>query len=153
MSEEDALAALREARRVLVPGGAITCIEVDYATIKAGPPTPALKSTLTAVGEAMRAYGQSDPGTQLWGWLDEAGFSNIDPGERLFSFRHSEVDPLARYLADVVEATVSDIASAATTADEETLRRGVRDLRAGTAHSMRCLIHKARATSGGAFVF
>jgi ubiquinone/menaquinone biosynthesis C-methylase UbiE len=149
MGEEGALAALREARRVLVPGGTITCIEVDYATIKAGSPTPALKSTLTAIGEAMRAFGQSDAGTQLWGWLDEAGFSNIDPGERLFSFRHPEVAPWARYLADVVEATVSDIASVATTADEETLRRGVGELRAGTAHSIRCAIHKARATSGG----
>jgi ubiquinone/menaquinone biosynthesis C-methylase UbiE len=146
MTEGGAKTALREAQRVLAPGGTITCIEADYATLKAGPPTPALKVTFTAMGEAMRAFGQSDAGTQLWGWLDETGFRDIDPGERLFSFRDPAIVPVARYFADTVEATVTDITSVTSTADEATLRQGARELRAGTVQWLRCVIHKAHAT-------
>ena len=39
----DAPGALREARRVLVSGGRITAIEVDYSTCHAEPSTPALR--------------------------------------------------------------------------------------------------------------
>jgi ubiquinone/menaquinone biosynthesis C-methylase UbiE len=39
----DPLAALREARRVLVQGGRITAIEVDYATCRAEPSTTAVE--------------------------------------------------------------------------------------------------------------
>src|SRR5215218_8765509 len=38
----DPLAALRVARRVLVPGGRITAIEVDYSTVRAEPLPPEL---------------------------------------------------------------------------------------------------------------
>jgi ubiquinone/menaquinone biosynthesis C-methylase UbiE len=148
LTADDAVVALREARRVLVPGGTITAIEVDYATFAFVPSTPSIQSLWSAVTQAMRTFGQDDAGTRLSGWLDEAGFTNIDPGERLFSYRGAEVGPSARYLADVAEASINDIASLLGTADEETLRRGLRELRELDDHPearLRYVIHKARA--------
>ena len=70
----DPLAALREARRVLVPEGRITAIEVDYSTARAEPSTPELDALFVAMVGAMAASGWSDAGTRLPGWLREAGF-------------------------------------------------------------------------------
>ena len=61
--------ALREARRVLVPGGAITAIEVDYGTCRAQPSTPAIEALFDAMVRGMAASGWSDAGTRLPGWL------------------------------------------------------------------------------------
>jgi ubiquinone/menaquinone biosynthesis C-methylase UbiE len=148
MTEHDAKAALREARRLLSPGGTITSIELDYATIKVGPPTAALDALMPALVQAMRTFGQSDAGTQLWGWLEETGFSGIDPGERLYSFRGAEAEPMARYLADSVEGAMTAITSLPCTPDEETLRQALTELRGFGAESwVRCVVHKAQATA------
>ena len=63
----DPPAALREARRVLVPNGAITAIEVDYATCRAEPSTPAMEALFRAMVQGMAASGWSDAGTRLPG--------------------------------------------------------------------------------------
>jgi hypothetical protein len=52
-----------------------------------------------------RAFGQSDAGTQLGGWLDEAGFHDIRPGERLFAFHGAESGPVGNYIRFVVHKT------------------------------------------------
>src|SRR5205823_10020560 len=51
----DPVAALREARRVLGPRGAITAIEVDYSTCRASPSTPALDALLRTMVQGMAA--------------------------------------------------------------------------------------------------
>ena len=63
----DPPAALREARRVLAPGGAITAIEVDYSTVRAEPSTPALEALFGTLVRGMAAAGWSDAGTRLPG--------------------------------------------------------------------------------------
>ena len=124
----DPPAALREARRVLVPEGRITAIEVDYSTCSAEPSTPALEALFRAMVQGMAASGWSDAGTRLPGWLREAGFRAVDEGERPFWWRDDELVGQARYAADVIESALPALAQLPG-ADEEELRAGLRDLR------------------------
>jgi ubiquinone/menaquinone biosynthesis C-methylase UbiE len=63
----DPLAALREARRVLVQSGRITAIEVDYATCRAEPSTHAVETLFRAMVHGMAMSGWSDAGTRFAG--------------------------------------------------------------------------------------
>jgi SAM-dependent methyltransferase len=125
----DAVAALREARRVLVAGGAITAIEVDYSTCRAEPSTPALEAIFRAMVAGMAASGWGDAGTRLPGWLGEAGFRDVDPGERVFSWHGEDLARQANYAADVMESAL-DALVRLPGASEDELRAGLADLRA-----------------------
>lgn len=124
----DAPAALREARRVLVPGGRITAIEVDYSTAHTEPSTPAIEALIRAMVQAMAASGWSDAGTRLPGWLREAGFRDVDEGERPFWWQEEDLASQASYAADVIESAIDALVQASG-ADEEELRAGLTELR------------------------
>jgi ubiquinone/menaquinone biosynthesis C-methylase UbiE len=124
----DPPAVVREARRVLVPGGAITAIEVDYSTCRAEPSTPAIEALIRAMVQGMAASGWSDAGTRLPGWLREAGFREVDEGERPFWWQGDDLAGQARYAADVMESAL-DALALLPGADEDELRAGLDDLR------------------------
>lgn len=138
---------LREARRVLVPGGAITAIEVDYATCRAKPSTPALEALIRAMVQGMAASGWSDAGTHLPEWLHEAGFRDVDEGERPFSWQGEDLAGQASYAADVMESALDSLAQLPGTSRDE-LRRGLDDLRSLPSQpraSLGWVVHKSTA--------
>ncbi len=142
--------ALREAHRVLVPGGAITAIEVDYSTCRADPSTPAIEALFDAMVRGMAASGWSDAGTRLPGWLRDAGFDEVDEGERAFWWHDEELSRQARYAADVMESAL-DALKQVPGADEDELRAGLADLRnlpSRDGAGLGWIVHKSTATRG-----
>jgi ubiquinone/menaquinone biosynthesis C-methylase UbiE len=123
------VAALREARRVLAPGGAITAIEVDYSTCQADPSTANIEALFSTMVQGMAARGRSDAGTHLPRWLTEAGFGEVDPGERRVWWQGAELARQANYAADVMESALAAMVELPGAPSETQLRRGLADLR------------------------
>ena len=133
---------------MLVAGGVITAIEVDYGTCHAQPSTPAIEALFDAMVRGMAESGWSDAGTRLSGWLAEAGFRDIDEGERPVWWQDDELSGQANYAGDVIESALGALVQLPGTREDE-LRAGLADLRALPSQpsaGLGWVIHKSTAT-------
>jgi ubiquinone/menaquinone biosynthesis C-methylase UbiE len=75
----DPITALREMRRVCVPGGVVALREADYEAMTWYPANEGLERWLALYRATARADGgEPDAGRHLVAWAREAGFSAID---------------------------------------------------------------------------
>ena len=130
----DPLPILREARRVLKPGGSITLTETDYTTFRSHPTNDDFDVLCQAQYDFYAAYGQPYAGRRLGAWLSEAGFEHVTNDPLGFQFfRGSESD--TKRLRDHAEYNIGFLEPAvpamveAVGADEARLRRGLDHLR------------------------
>jgi ubiquinone/menaquinone biosynthesis C-methylase UbiE len=141
------VAVLREARRVLAPRGALTAIEVDYNSVWASPTSDGFEALFAAVAGAMDASGRSDAGARVAGWLEEAGFAAVDPGERRLVYSGDELASQVPYVAGVVESILPAPAPRLD-ASVSPLEAGLAELRALPATpnaAIGWVVHKAQA--------
>jgi len=81
---------LRDALRVLAPGGEITCIETDYATLHVWPPDGDWDLVARAQYEHYRAHGNVLAGRDVARSLADAGFADARREPWWFAFATSE---------------------------------------------------------------
>jgi len=83
----DPVAALREMRRVTMPGGVVAARDADYATMTWYPAEPRMDRWLEIYSTVARSnQAEPDAGRHLLAWAHAAGFSRVEPSASVWLF-------------------------------------------------------------------